>query len=121
MSNQKSNISGFFKLKDGEKLRIIKNFCDLSEEDLTSIKNGFLKREIGNMISENVLGSFSLPYSIATNFLINGKDYLIPMVTEEPSVVAAASYGAKLTRDGGGITTEGLENLMIGKIYFTNL
>ena len=117
----KSNISGFFKLSEEEKIKIIEDFSGLTEEEIILIKKGFLKKEIRNSISENVIGSFSLPYSIATNFLINGKDYFVPMVTEEPSVVAAASYGAKLTRDGGGITAESLENLMIGQIYFTNL
>ena len=119
--DKKSNISGFFKLSEEEKIEIIKDFSDLTEEEVILIKEGFLKKEIRNTISENVIGSFSLPYSIATNFLINGKDYFVPMVTEEPSVVAAASYGAKLTRSGGGISAESLENLMIGQIYFTNL
>ena len=118
---KKSNISGFFRLTEEEKIKIVKDFSNLTEEEVILIKEGFLKKEIRNSISENVIGSFSLPYSIATNFLINGKDYFIPMVTEEPSVVAAASYGAKLTRDGGGIFAESLGNLMIGQIYFTNL
>ena len=121
MSDQKSNISGFFKLSDKERLKIVQDFSDLNEEEVSLIKEGFLKKETRATISENILGSFSLPYSVATNFLINGKDYFVPMVTEEPSVVAAASYGAKLTRDGGGITAENLESLMIGQIYFTNL
>ena len=119
--DKKSNISGFSKLSEAEKIEIIKEFSDLTKEEVILIKEGFLKKEIRNTISENVIGSFSLPYSIATNFLINGKDYFVPMVTEEPSVVAAASYGAKLTRDGGGISAESLESLMIGQIYFTNL
>ena len=118
---KKSNISGFFRLTEEEKIKIVKDFSNLTEEEVILIKEGFLKKEIRNSISENVIGSFSLPYSIATNFLINGKDYFIPMVTEEPSVVAAASYGAKLTRDGGGIFAESLGNLMIGQIYFVNL
>jgi len=120
-SEKTSRIPRFFRLKEEEKIKIIENFSDLTEEEIVLVKEGFLKKEIRNSISENVIGSFSLPYSIATNFLINNKDYFIPMVTEEPSVVAAASYGAKLTRDGGGIFAENLEDLMIGQIYFTNL
>ncbi len=120
-SEKTSRIPRFFRLKEEEKIKIIENFSDLTEEEINLVKEGFLKKEIRNSISENVIGSFSLPYSIATNFLINNKDYFVPMVTEEPSVVAAASYGAKLTRDGGGIFAESLENLMIGQIYFTNL
>ena len=119
--NKQSNVSGFRKLNEEEKIKIIEVFSGLTKEEVSLLKKGFLEKEIRDSISENVVGSFSLPYSIATNFLINGKDYFVPMVTEEPSVVAAASYGAKLTRDGGGITAESLENLMIGQIYFTNL
>jgi len=119
--NKQSNVSGFRKLSEEEKIKIIEVFSGLTREDVSLLKKGFLEKEIRGSISENVVGSFSLPYSIATNFLINGKDYFVPMVTEEPSVVAAASYGAKLTRDGGGIVAESLENLMIGQIYFTNL
>jgi hydroxymethylglutaryl-CoA reductase len=65
---------------------------------------------------ENVVGVYGLPFAIATNFLINGKDYLIPMVIEEPSVVAAASFAAKLIRQGGGFRTTSDEALMIGQI-----
>ncbi len=118
---KKSNISEFFKLSEKEKIKIIKDFAGLNDKEVNLTIKGFLKKEFRNSISENVVGSFSLPYSIANNFLINGKDYFIPMVTEEPSVVAAASYGAKLTRDGGGIIAESLNNLMIGQIYFTDL
>lgn len=116
-----SAIPGFFKLSKEKKQEIIKNFAGLTEEDIKIIQKDFLDKEFPNLISENVIGSFALPYSVANNFLINGKDYFVPMVTEEPSVVAAASYGAKLTRDGGGIKANLLNNLMIGQIYFTNL
>ncbi len=118
---KQSNISGFFKLNEKEKRKIIRTFAGLNDKEILLIEKGFLKKEDRNAISENVIGSFSLPYSVANNFLINQKEYFIPMVTEEPSVVAAASYGAKLTRDGGGINSESLENLMIGQIYFTQL
>ncbi|GAI13318.1 unnamed protein product, partial [marine sediment metagenome] len=60
-------------------------------------------------------------YAIAVNFLINQKDYLVPMVIEEPSVVAAACYGARLTRESGGIFAKSLGNLMIGQIYVIDL
>jgi hydroxymethylglutaryl-CoA reductase len=65
---------------------------------------------------ENVVDVYCLPFAIATNFLIGGKDYLIPMVIEEPSVVAAASFAAKLIRQGGGFRTTSDEPLMIGQI-----
>jgi len=65
---------------------------------------------------ENVIGVFPIPLGVAVNFLINGRDYLIPMAIEEPSVVAAASYGAKMAREGGGIFTSSTEPIMIGQI-----
>lgn len=72
-------------------------------------------------MSENVVGTFSLPLAIATNFLIDGKDYFVPMAIEEPSVVAGASHGAKLAREGGGFTTEATPPLMIGQIQVVDL
>ncbi len=72
-------------------------------------------------MSENVVGTCRLPLAIATNFLIDGKDYLVPMAIEEPSVVAGASHGAKLVREGGGFTTEATPPLMIGQIQVLDL
>ena len=70
---------------------------------------------------ENVVGVFQLPLGIAVNFLINGRDYMIPMVIEEPSVVAAASNAAKMTREGGGVYTQSTESLMIGQIQLVDV
>lgn len=67
-------------------------------------------------MSENVIGTFALPLGIAVNFLVNGRDYLVPMAIEEPSVVAAASHAAKLVREGGGFEGEASGSLMIGQI-----
>jgi hydroxymethylglutaryl-CoA reductase len=72
-------------------------------------------------MSENVIGTFGLPLGIAVNFLINDRDYLIPMVIEEPSVVAAASHAAKLVREGGGFVAEAASSLMIGQIQVLGL
>ncbi len=116
-----SRIPEFFKLKTKEKLKIIKEFSGLSEKEINIIKQGFLEPKTREKIAENVVGVFSLPYAVAVNFLINKKDYLIPMVTEEPSVVAAACYGARLTREGGGIFAESLGNIMIGQIYAVDI
>jgi hydroxymethylglutaryl-CoA reductase len=116
-----SRIPGFFKLKKENRLRIVKEFANLTKKEIGIIKKGVLTSDIKDKISENVIGTFSLPYSIVPNFLINKRDYLIPMVTDEPSVVAAASYGAKMTREGGGIFARSLGNLMIGQIYVTDI
>jgi len=72
-------------------------------------------------MSENVIGTFALPLGIAASFLINGRDYLVPMAIEEPSVVAAASHAAKLVREGGGFVAEASASLMIGQIQVLEL
>jgi len=121
--NKKKNsrISGFFKLSREKKVELVKEFTELSDKELEIIEKGFLDLETRDNMVENVIGTLSLPYSIAVNFLINKKDYLVPMVTEEPSVVAAACYGAKLLRENGGILAENLSNLMIGQIYLAGI
>ena len=70
---------------------------------------------------ENTIGTFALPLGIATNFRINGKDYLVPMVLEEPSVVAAASNAAKMAREKGGFRTSSTGPVMIGQIQLTGI
>ena len=70
---------------------------------------------------ENVLGTFELPLGVAVNFLINGKDYIIPMVIEESSVIAAASNAAKIARIKGGFTTISTDPLMIGQIQILGI
>jgi hydroxymethylglutaryl-CoA reductase len=70
---------------------------------------------------ENVVGAIAEPLGVAVNFQINGKDYLIPMATEEPSVIAAASYAAKMVRDGGGFHTSSTTPVMIGQIQVVKL
>ncbi|UZE93434.1 MAG: hydroxymethylglutaryl-CoA reductase, degradative [Candidatus Nealsonbacteria bacterium] len=116
-----SRIPEFFKLKRKGKIKIVKNFANLTDKEIKIIEKGFLEPEIRDKIIENVIGTFPLPYAIAVNFLINQKDYLVPMVIEEPSVVAAACYGARLTRESGGIFAKSLGNLMIGQIYIIDL
>ena len=116
-----SRIPEFFKLEGKERLKIVKKFAGLNDKEIKIIEKGLLGPEIRDRMIENVIGAFSLPYSVAVNFLINKKDYLVPMVIEESSVVAAACYGARLTRESGGIFARNLGNLMIGQIYVTDL
>lgn len=112
-----SRISGFYKLSMEDRLLKVREFTDLTEEEMKVIsKTGSLNPEIANRMIENVVGTFELPLGIATNFLIDGEDYLIPMAIEEPSVVAAASNAARMARAGGGFTTSSTEPIMIGQI-----
>src|SRR3989338_9462002 len=98
-----SSISKFFKKSRKERLDIIKKFADLSDDEVKQIENldgGIIFNKADKMV-ENAIGTFSLPLGIATNFTINKKDYLVPMVIEEPSVIAAASKAAKIAKIHG--------------------
>jgi len=122
MSNQEktSLVSGFYKLPIEKRIEFVKNFSGLNDEE-TKLFTSCLDLKIADKMIENVLGTFELPLGVAVNFLINGKDYLIPMAIEESSVVAAASNAAKIARVRGGFTTECTEPLMIGQIQILNV
>jgi hydroxymethylglutaryl-CoA reductase len=117
-----SQISGFYKLDPKDRLEKVKEFCELSEEEVEALfKTGSLDMEQADRMIENVVGTFELPVGVAVNFAINGKDYLIPMAIEEPSVVAAASNAAKMARQKGGFQTSNTGPIMIGQIQLTNV
>jgi len=120
--NKSSSISGFHKLNPSERLSLVKEFAGLSDEECSLLQNtGSFPMEMANRMIENVIGVFPLPLGIAVNFLINKRDYLIPMAIEEPSVVAAAGYAAKMVRDGGGFFTSSTPPVMIGQIQTVNV
>jgi len=113
-----SSISKFFEKTLKERLGIVADFSDLSPDELKIIEDatgGISFEKADNMI-ENAIGIFSLPLGIATNFRINDKDYLIPMVIEEPSVIAASSKAAKTARIHDGFKAEADESYSIGQI-----
>ena len=113
-----SSIPGFFEKDLKEKLSTIADFANLSENEIKILQDvtGGLDFEDANKMIENAIGTFALPLGVATNFRINEKDYLIPMVIEEPSVVAAASKAAKIARKHGGFKAETDGNYSIGQI-----
>ena len=112
-----SVISGFYKLSPKDRLIFLKQFADLSETECNLLQNtGSLPLDLADHMIENVVGAMPMPFGIAVNFQINRHDYLIPMVIEEPSVVAAASYAAKMVREGGGFHTSSTPPVMIGQI-----
>ena len=110
-----SIVSGFYKLPIEKRREFVTQFSNLTQEDLKSFSSGLDLATADRMI-ENVLGTFELPLGVAVNFLINKKDYLIPMATEESSVVAAASNAAKIARVKGGFSTISSKPLMIGQL-----
>lgn len=115
-----SMVSGFYKLPVEERVKFVKEYSGLSDEE-EKLFFSCLDMGIADRMIENVLGTFEMPLGIAANFLINGKDYLVPMAIEESSVVAAASNAAKIARSQGGFKTKCSKPLMIGQIQLLHL
>ena len=115
-----SKISGFYKLPIPERVKLVREFAGLSDED-TRLFSTALDLKTADRMIENVVGEFELPYGIAVNFLVNKKEYLVPMVIEEPSVVAAASNAARIARVKGGFTAHCSAPLMIGQLQLLNV
>jgi hydroxymethylglutaryl-CoA reductase len=112
-----SRLPGFYKLSPAERARQVQAFAGLTDEEVALLANeGGLSLDQADRMVENVVGAYSLPLGIATNFAIDGRDYLIPMAVEEPSVVAGISYAARLVRQGGGFHTTSDQPLMIGQM-----
>src|SRR3990170_6162631 len=117
MKAKTSQLPGFYKLNPKDRVQLVKEFADLTDEEVELLQStGSLDLDLANRMIENVVGAFPVPLGIAVNFLINNRDYLIPMAIEEPSVIAAASYAAKMVRDGGGFHTSSTPPVMIGQI-----
>lgn len=117
-----SRVPGFYKLSVKDRLEHVRRVCGLtSEETELLMKTGGLNLDVADRMVENVIGTMSYPLAIAVNFLIDGLDRLVPMVIEEPSVVAASSNAAKMMREKGGIFTNATEPLMIGQIQLLEI
>ena len=116
-----SRLSGFYALTVEQRADRVAGWAELNEEERAVLLGAGLTVGRGDQMIENVVGVHALPLGIAANFLINGRDYLIPMAIEEPSVVAAASFMAKVVRDAGGFQTCSTEPVMIGQIQVLDL
>ena len=122
MIRESSRLPGFYNLSPTERRELLSECTNLSEEQLENLvgQSGLDLEQADHMI-ENAIGIFGLPLGIAVNFVVNRKDFLIPMVIEEPSVVAGASFLAKLVRQSGGFQAEMLGSEMIGQIQILDL
>ncbi len=117
-----SRIPGFYNLTLDERRAKLADAAALSPDSLAVYaSNGGLSAEAADHMIENVIGTHALPLGIALNFQVNGKDVLVPMAIEEPSVVAGASFMAKLARAGGGFIATTTEPLMIGQMQVINV
>ena len=113
----KISWNGFTKKSYQERLELLKAQALLSPERQESFEQDEqMSVTVADQLSENVVGTFSLPYSLVPEILVNGQEYTIPYVTEEPSVVAAASYASKIIKRAGGFTAQVHERQMIGQV-----
>lgn len=111
-----SRIAGFYNLTIEQRLVQVASAANLTPDDLSAWTTGGIDPESANHMVENVLGTHALPLGLGLNFQINGRDVLVPMAIEEPSVVAGASFMAKLARAGGGFQATSTAPLMIGQM-----
>ena len=118
---ENSRIPKFYSYTIEKRREIVKDLVGLNEEELKILASGNISDETIEVLSENVIGQAKLPFSIATNFKVNGKDYLVPMVIEESSVVAAASNAAKIARKKGGFKAEYSGSIGIGQLQILKI
>jgi hydroxymethylglutaryl-CoA reductase len=119
---RESRISGFYRLPLGSRRRAVSEVSGVDLAELIeALEGGGLDPSLADKIVENVLGTYGLPFGIALNAQINGRDRLLPMVVEEPSVIAAASNAARIVRAEGGFTAEIAESLMTAQVQLTEV
>jgi hydroxymethylglutaryl-CoA reductase len=112
-----SRIPGFYKINVAERRALVSESTGVAADDIgSSLAGGGLDAETADKFVENVIGTYALPYGVALNVRISGRDYLVPMVVEEPSVVAAVSNAAKMARAGGGFDAAADPPLMISQV-----
>ncbi|MHB8424496.1 MAG: hydroxymethylglutaryl-CoA reductase, degradative [Gammaproteobacteria bacterium] len=119
----RSRIPNFYKLSVAERVRIIHERGLLSMDDYLSLATGkhTLKIHHADKMIENVIGVMGLPVGLGLNFLVNGRDYVVPLVVEEPSIVAALCSAAKLVRRAGGFRTRSTESILIGQVQIMDV
>ncbi|MBI4511231.1 MAG: hydroxymethylglutaryl-CoA reductase, degradative [Deltaproteobacteria bacterium] len=124
MSKWSSRIPGFYRLPVAKRRELLREHAGhdlIDDAALAALEGGGIDVETADGMIENVVGTYSLPLGIALNFLVNGRDYLVPMVIEEPSVVAAASNAARMVRQGGGFFAEADSPIMVGQVQLLSV
>jgi len=112
----RSRIPRFYQLSIGERRELLHARIELSEADLAALDSGGIHTSIADQVVENVVGVYALPLGLGLNFQVNGRDVLVPMAVEEPSVIAAASNAARMVREGGGFAADADEPIMTAQI-----
>src|SRR3954447_1803241 len=122
MTKRTSQLPGFYKVTVAERRTLVSEATGIKAADIAcALDGGGLDAETADKFVENVLGTYSLPYGVALNVRVNGQNHVVPMVVEEPSVVAAASNAAKMVRAGGGFTAEMDAPLMVSQVQLTHV
>jgi len=116
-----SRLPGFYQLSVQARLARVADGVPLIVEETNALTTGGLTLESASVLVENVVGLYGLPFAVAPNFTVNGRDVLVPMVIEEPSVVAAASHAARLVREGGGFSADTDPPLMVGQVHVLDI
>jgi hydroxymethylglutaryl-CoA reductase len=118
-----SRISGLYRLGVAERIAKLQELGWLSDADASRLRDGLyvLPTTAADRMIENVVGVFGLPFAIAPNFIVNGREHIVPLVVEEPSIVAGLSHAAALARAAGGFEVESGGSLLIGQIHVTNV
>ncbi len=119
--DKSSRLPGFYELDPEKRAGQVAEWAGLDDAERRVLAGAGLPLERADQMIENVVGTHGLPLGIAPNFLINDREYLIPMAIEEPSVVAAASFMARIVRDAGGFATDATEPVMIGQIQILDV
>jgi hydroxymethylglutaryl-CoA reductase len=119
--NKSSRLPGFYDLTVHERAERVAALASLDDDELAVLVGTGLDLEHANQMIENVVGLHGLPLGIAANFAVNGRDYLVPMAIEEPSVVAAASFMARIVREAGGFSAQATAPVMIGQMQILDL
>jgi len=117
-----SRIKAFYRLTVAERRQKLAEALDLGASDVDALNAAdALPLDVADIMVENAVGTFALPFGVALNFQVNGRDHVIPMVVEEPSVIAAASNAALVARAGGGFVAEAEPGAMIGQIQLVDV
>ncbi|HEX7339511.1 MAG TPA: hydroxymethylglutaryl-CoA reductase, degradative [Rhodanobacteraceae bacterium] len=118
-----ARLPGFYKLSVAERIRLLTRRGLLSREDFRALYSGShqLTVQKADKMIENVIGVLGMPVGLGINFLINGKDYVVPLAVEEPSIVAALSSAAKLARNAGGFRTRSTKPILIGQVQVVDV
>ena len=116
MSKPSSRIPGFYRLPVDERRKLLRLTADLSEQDMRTLDDGGIDTAVADRVVENAVGVYALPLGVGLNFVVNGRDYLVPMAVEEPSVIAAASNAARMVREGGGFVADADDPVMTAQI-----